>query len=136
MTRRYDFSIVKLTKMLRFLLVAEAHGLIYPRPSGENFSFTKPIYELLKTIAASTKSGMSHLKPTKRKESNKAQVPSKTPVVWEGKHKQALNVLTVCLTSTPVMAYPQPFILPTDASEECLGSVLYQKLDGKMHHEH
>ena len=33
------------------------------------------------------------------------------------------------------MAYPdfsQPFILHTDASEECLGSVLYQKLDGKM----
>ena len=78
---------------------------------------------------------MSYLKPTKRKQSNKFQVPSKTPAVWEEKHKQALNVLTDCLTSPPVMAYPdfsQPFILHTDASEEGLGSVLCQKLDGKM----
>ena len=39
MTGRYDFSNVKLSKMLRFFSVAEAHGLIYLRPSGENFSF-------------------------------------------------------------------------------------------------
>ena len=35
----YDFSNVKSSKMLSFYSVAEAHGLIYPRPSGENFSF-------------------------------------------------------------------------------------------------
>ena len=39
MTGRYDFSNVKLTKMLRFFSVAEAHSLIYSRPLGENFSF-------------------------------------------------------------------------------------------------
>ena len=33
------FSNVKLLKKLRFFSVAEAHGLIYPRPSGENLSF-------------------------------------------------------------------------------------------------
>ena len=102
----------------------------------ENFSrITKPIYDLLKPNAVSTKSDMSHLNPAKRKQSNKFQVPSKTPVVWEEKHKQALNVLIDCLTSPPVMAYPdfsQPFILHADASEEGLGSALYQKLDGKM----
>ena len=38
MTGEYDFS-VKLNKMLRFFSVAEAHGLIYPPPSGENFNF-------------------------------------------------------------------------------------------------
>ena len=27
--------------MLRFFSVAEPHGLIYPRPSGENFSFAE-----------------------------------------------------------------------------------------------
>ena len=78
---------------------------------------------------------MSHLKPTERKQSNKFQVPSKTPVVWEEKHKQTLNVLIDCLTSPPIMTYPdfsQRFILHTDASEKGLGSVLYQKLDGKM----
>ena len=43
MTGRYDFTNVKLSKVLRFFSVAEAHGLIYPRPSGKNFRFaTKP----------------------------------------------------------------------------------------------
>ena len=39
MTEWYDFSNVKSSKMLSFDSVAEAHGLIYPRPLGENFSF-------------------------------------------------------------------------------------------------
>ena len=39
MTGWYDFSNVKSSKMLSFYSVAEAYGLIYPRPSGENFSF-------------------------------------------------------------------------------------------------
>ena len=39
MTGWYDFSNVKSSEMLSFYSVAEAHGLIYPRPSGENFSF-------------------------------------------------------------------------------------------------
>ena len=37
--RTYAFSNVKLSKRLRLFSVAEVHGLIYPRPSGENFSF-------------------------------------------------------------------------------------------------
>ena len=32
----YDFSDVKLTKMLAFFSVGEAHDLIYSRPLGEN----------------------------------------------------------------------------------------------------
>ena len=99
----------------------------------ENFSrIARPFDDLLKTSAASTKSDMSYPKPKQRKQSNKFQVPSKTPVVWEEKHKQALNVLIDCLTNPPVMAYQdfsQTFILHTDASEEGLGSVLYKKLD-------
>ena len=39
MTGWYDFSNVKSSKMLSFRSVAEANGLIYPRPSDENFSF-------------------------------------------------------------------------------------------------
>ena len=38
MTGWYNFSNVK-SSMLSFDLVAEAHGLIYLRTSGENFSF-------------------------------------------------------------------------------------------------
>ena len=34
--------------MLRFFSVAEAHGLIYPRPSGENFNFAFFIDKTLK----------------------------------------------------------------------------------------
>ena len=39
-SRKRQDGILFLTKKLRFFSVAEAHGLIYPRPSGENFSFT------------------------------------------------------------------------------------------------
>ena len=39
MTGYYDFSNVKSSKMLSFDLAAEADGLIYARPSGENFNF-------------------------------------------------------------------------------------------------
>ena len=39
MTGWYDFSDVKSSKLLSFNSVAEADGLIYPRPFGENFSF-------------------------------------------------------------------------------------------------
>ena len=64
------------------------------------------------------------------------QVPSSTPVSWSDKHQSALNFLTDCLTSPPVMAYQDyeiPFVLHTDASQEGLGAVLYQKQQGRMH---
>ena len=37
----YDFPNVKFSKMLSFYPVAEAHGLIYSRPAGENFRFAE-----------------------------------------------------------------------------------------------
>ena len=39
MTELYDFSNVKSFKMLSLDSIAEAYALIYPRPSGKNFSF-------------------------------------------------------------------------------------------------
>ena len=39
MAEKYDFSNVKSSKMLSFFPVTGAYGLIYPRSSGENFSF-------------------------------------------------------------------------------------------------
>ena len=39
MTGWYDFSNINSSKMLSFKSVAEANGLIYPLPSGGNFSF-------------------------------------------------------------------------------------------------
>ena len=38
-TEWYGFSNVKFSKMLSFDLVAEAYGMTYSRPLGENFSF-------------------------------------------------------------------------------------------------
>ena len=71
-----------------------------------------------------------------KKPLKKFQIPSKAAVIWEEQHRKALNFLIDCLTSPPVMAYPDfslhPFILHTDASEEGLGPVLYQKQNGKV----
>ena len=39
MTEWYDFFDAKSTKSLSFFPVAEAYGLIYHRPSGENSNF-------------------------------------------------------------------------------------------------
>ena len=60
------------------------------------------------------------------------QLPSSQPVDWKEEHQVVLENLIQQLTSPPVMAYPdfkEPFILHTDASEVCLGAVLYQKRD-------
>ena len=64
-----------------------------------------------------------------------AQLPSRTPVMWKEEHQQALYRLTEALMSPPILAYPDfnsPFTLHTDASEEGLGAVLYQRQDGKL----
>ena len=62
----------------------------------ENFS---RIVNLLQIGAISTKSDMSH--SSQQNENNKKiQVSFKTPVMWEEKHRQALNVLA----SHPVLA--------------------------------
>ena len=70
-----------------------------------------------------------------KKPPKKFQVPSKTVVISEEQDRKALNFSIDCFTSPPVMAYPDfslPFILHTDASEEDLGAILYQKQNGKM----
>ena len=63
------------------------------------------------------------------------QVPSSSPVSWSEENHGALNFLNDCLTSSTVMANPGyeiPFVLHTDASQEGLGAVLYQKQQERM----
>ena len=68
----------------------------YYRRYVENFL---RIANLLQISAISTKSDMSH--SSQQNENNKKiQVSFKTPVMWEEKHRQALNVLA----SHPVLA--------------------------------
>ena len=50
-------------------------------------------------------------------------------------HQKAVETLLDRLVSPPILGYPdfsKPFVLYTDASQEGLGAVLYQKQDGKM----
>ena len=50
--------------------------------------------------------------------------------LWTGEHQEAFNLLKACLTSVPVLGYPDfncPFELETDASLQGLGAVLSQR---------
>ena len=56
-------------------------------------------------------------------------------MVWMEQHQKAVETLLDRLVSPPILGYPdfsKPFVLHTDASQEGLGAVLYQKQDGKM----
>ena len=49
---------------------------------------------------------------------------------WTGKHQEVFNLLKACLTSAPVLGYPDfshPFELEMDASLQGLGTVLSQR---------
>ena len=112
-------------------------GLLgYYRRYIENFSrVAKPIYDLLKCDSKCPLGKKQQPKEKCRPKKKTHQVPSSTPVSWSDEHQSALNFLIDCLTSPPVMAYPDheiPFVLHTDASQEDLGAVLYQKQQGRM----
>ena len=50
--------------------------------------------------------------------------------LWTGKHQEAFDLLKACLTSVPVLGYPDfnhPFELEMDASLQGLGAVLSQR---------
>ena len=107
-------------------------GLLgYYRRYIENFSRTaKPIYDLLKIEQPSSLKGK---KKDTRSKGNQAS--SRTPITWQETHEKAIDYLVSCLSNPPVMAYPDfsiPFVLHTDASQEGVGAVLYQKQQGKM----
>lgn len=96
----------------------------------QNFSsITKPIYDLLKVKGSST---VTSGKPRGGKG---AQVPSRTPVQWTDEHKGILEQLIDTLSRSPELVYPnfqQPFVVHTDASEQGLSTVVYQRQNGKI----
>ena len=64
-----------------------------------------------------------------------SQLPSSTAVVWNKVQKDALDKLIIATTTMPILNYPdfdQPFILHTDVSEDGLGCILYQQLQGRL----
>lgn len=104
--------------------------LSYYRSYIQDFSrIVKPVYELLKVT-----NNVSALQPHQAKTKG-PQLSSKTPVKWTTEHQGVLEHLIDSLTNPPVLAYPdfgQPFLLHTDASEQGLGAVLYQRQDGQL----
>ena len=52
---------------------------------------------------------------------------------WDKEQQQAFETLRIKLIEAPILAYPRydtPFILQTDASDDCIGAVLSQVQDG------
>ena len=94
-------------------------------------SIAKSIYDLLKgnhSIAESRNQKCA-------KKSKSFQVPAIELMEWKENHKQSLDTLVDSSINPLVMAYPEfdkPFVLHTDASQDGLGAVLYQKQDGTM----
>lgn len=105
--------------------------LSYYRTYIQDFSrVAKPMYELLQATHPAT--GVPQLKTKKGKG---AQLPSRTPVQWRQEHQRSLDQLIHTLSKPPVLTYPDfelPFVLHTDASEQGLGAVLYQRQGGKL----
>ena len=93
----------------------------------------KPLYDLLTspTRPASNPS----CKPTGKKRVL-GQLNSSSKVTWNKENQAALEELLHYLTTPPLLAYPNPnlpYILHTDACQDGLGTVLYQKQNSQLH---
>ncbi len=108
--------------------------LSYYRQYIKDFSrIAGPLYDLLKQTETN-KEEFKETRNQKWKGKNRG-LPSQTPIVWTDKHQEILEGLIDCLVKPPVLAFPdfsQSFELHTDASNQGLGAVLYQKQDGKL----
>ncbi|KAL1268479.1 hypothetical protein QQF64_033842 [Cirrhinus molitorella] len=104
--------------------------LSYYRSYVQDFSrIAKPIYDLLQN------KGQALPKQNFSDKKKNVQLPSQTPIEWKEEHHRILCSLVQALTSPPILAYPDfdlPFTLHTDASEQGLGAVLYQRQAAKM----
>ena len=72
----------------------------------------------------------NHQKPKKNKTNSESVADSqlnRQTFQWTGEHQEAFDLLKACLTSAPVLGYPDfncPFELETDASLQGLGAVV------------
>ena len=106
----------------------------YQRYIENFFHVAKPIYDLLKYDPTCPPSKRQPPKEKGRPKKKTHQVWSSTPVSWSEEHQGDLNVLTDCLTCSPVMVYPDyeiPLLLHTDASQEGFCASLYQNQQGR-----
>ena len=93
----------------------------------------KPLYDLLTSPTRPT--ATTSCKPTGKKKVL-GQLNSSSKVTWKKEHQAALEDLLHYLTAPPLLAYPDPnlsYILHTDACQDGLGAVLYQKQNNQLH---
>lgn len=106
--------------------------LSYYRQYIKDFSkIAGPLYDLLKSTP-----GVENTCQNSRQSKVKNRgVPSNQPIVWKDEHQEILEKLINHLVEPPILGFPDfslPFILHTDASNQGLGAVLYQKQGGKL----
>ena len=111
-------------------------GLLgYYRKYIQDFSrIAQPLFELLKTPVVKINKRLTQTERRSRK-GNGTQAQSSHAIVWTQEHQGVLEKLVDCLANPPILGYPDyglPFVLHTDASNEGLGAVLYQRQYGKM----
>jgi len=73
-------------------------------------------------------------KVTRKSRRHKPSKPPPIDFVWTDVQQDAFQKLKDCLTSPPVLVYPdytKPFTLHTDACMNGLGAVLYQRVDNR-----
>ena len=91
----------------------------------------KPLFELLQCHDKD----LNEHKGKEQKGKSQSQVSSRKPILWNQEHQTASEDSIDCLTSPPILAYPQfdqPYVLHTDVSKDGLGAILYQRQEGKM----
>ncbi|KAL9967535.1 hypothetical protein ACROYT_G025782 [Oculina patagonica] len=108
-------------------------GLLgYYRRYIQNFArIAHPLFQLLQGASDDVTKSVHKSK----QRSNHGSVLSSQPVVWMEQHQKAVETLLSHLVCPPIPGFPdfsKPFVLHTDASQEGLVAVLYQKQEGKM----
>ncbi len=106
--------------------------LSYYRQYIKDFSkIAGPLYDLLKSTP-----GVENACQNSRQSKVKNRgMPSNQPIICKDEHQEILEKLINHLVEPPILGFPDfslPFILHTDASNQGLGSVLYQKQGGKL----
>lgn len=110
----------------------------YYRSFIQDFSrLARPLFDLYQKHAGNDNNTRTQMQrgSGKAKKGDRGQLPPKTPITWTAEHQAVLEKLVDMLTHPPILAYPNfdlPFVLHTDASNEGLGAVLYQKQDNKL----
>ena len=111
-------------------------GLLgYYRRYIQDFSrVAQPLFKLLKTPEINGK--RPSMETARRgQKGHGTQAQSNRTIYWTQEHQGVLERLLGCLVNPPILGYPDyslPFVLHTDASNDGLGAVLYQRQSGIM----